>query len=312
MWLSVATHASAVDVAPGTASPGEDLSAVYARQMQEHDLLDPVTKIGTHSLFVLFVPGMISDTNVESAQYFMDFGRVLARLGMKEHDDYVLLSKRHGFDSENSVALNAKAITGFIRHTDRKILLVTHSKGSVDTLAALIENRDLSQAGSQIHGWLNIQGSIWGTPIADAIERSGIAKLIADVGLALFGGSAQALTDMTLAVRYRYMNDHWAAVNQLSRDIRILSFASSKDYEQMDSSIKALYRTPFIGPVVARAMRDQVHDGLVPMSHVLLPGGAFVNAADIDHADAVTNTDRDQYRFDRTQMSLVLLRMLLQ
>lgn len=311
MFMALVIDAGAGEVAPADASTGEDLSAVFTRGMQERDPILPEIAIFENGLFVLFVPGMISDNNIQSADYFLDFGKLLTRLGLKEDDDYVLLSKRHGFDSENSVTLNAKAISDFVGQNDRKIVLITHSKGSVDALAALIENKDIPEVGRKIHAWLNIQGSIWGTPMADAIGHSGIAKLVADVGLALFGGSGQALTDMTLVTRHKFMNDHWDEVNQLSRDIKVLSFASSKDYEQMDRSIKTLYRSPFIGPVVAQAMKDQVHDGLVPTSHVLLPGGAFVIAADIDHADSVTNTDRDEYRFDRSQMSLVLLRLLL-
>jgi hypothetical protein len=297
---------------PPYGSMGDNRSAAYARQMQNHDVSLPDVGIAANAFFVIFVPGLISDSNIRSSKYFYDFEKVLAHHGMSEERDYALLSKKHGFDSENSVALNAKALSNFIRKVDRPVVLVTHSKGSVDALAALVANEDFPEITSHIHGWLNIQGSIWGTPIADAIEVSGVAKFLVDLGLALFGGSGQALTDMTLVSRHQFMNDHWDEVMQLSETIRILSFVSSKEYEHMDRSIKALYEAPFIGPAVTGAMKDQVHDGLVPVSHALLPGSAYVIAVGIDHADSVTNTDRDQYRFNRLQMSSVLLRLLLE
>jgi hypothetical protein len=56
------------------------------------------------------------------------------------------------FDTSESVKHNAAAILGFLRSTDKKIVIVSHSKGGLDTLDALLDAPDLW--GRKVLGWV--------------------------------------------------------------------------------------------------------------------------------------------------------------
>ena len=75
---------------------------------------------------VLQVPGYFSDLD---PAYFSDQSRWLASIGV-EYEKVALQSRQ-------SVAINAPIIAAAIRDSAKPVILITHSKGSVDTLDAL-------------------------------------------------------------------------------------------------------------------------------------------------------------------------------
>ena len=75
---------------------------------------------------VLLVPGYFSDID---ARYFSDQLHWLASIGV-EHEKLAVRARQ-------SVAINAPIIATAIQDSTKPVILITHSKGSVDALEAL-------------------------------------------------------------------------------------------------------------------------------------------------------------------------------
>src|SRR5690606_394886 len=79
-------------------------------------------------------------------------------------------------DSEDSSLKNSIVVEKAILSAQKPVILLTHSKGGIDTLVALLRN---SQLMSRIRGILMLQTPMLGTPVADYIHSTQPWKQIA-------------------------------------------------------------------------------------------------------------------------------------
>lgn len=136
--------------------------------------------------------------------------------------DFHDLTEEAGFDSTQSVAHNAAAIVDYLQTvTDHTIVIVSHSKGGLDTLHALITDPALAEDGPVV-GWVALQAPFFGSPVAS------LAPAVADQLLIALGGGP-ALSDLSPGVREPYMTANAAAVAQIAAAIPILSCSSTYD-----------------------------------------------------------------------------------
>jgi hypothetical protein len=124
------------------------------------------------------------------------------------------------FDTSESVEHNAAAILKFLRRTDKKIVIVSHSKGGLDTLDALLGAPALW--GNKVVGWVALQAPFHGSPLADSAPSE-----INDLLLSAVGGNGQAVEDLKTTTRIAYMDAKKDRIAKLTASIPIISAYST-------------------------------------------------------------------------------------
>lgn len=148
--------------------------------------------------------------------------------------DYQYLSAASaGFNSSQSVAHNAAVILRFLRRSDKQVIIVTHSKGGLDTLHALIAAPELW--GDTVVGWVALQAPFYGSPIADPTFSSAN-----DFLLEALGGSGQSADDLKTDRRESYMKTNERRIAKLTARIPVISAYST--YEA-DASVTGFAST---------------------------------------------------------------------
>jgi hypothetical protein len=107
------------------------------------------------------------------------------------------------FDSIESVESNAGAILEYLldARTQRKqITIVSHSKGGLDTLEALLRPEASDLLGDTVIGWVALQAPFYGSPVADPAPSNINAVL-----LGVFDGNGESLDDLKTSARATYM-----------------------------------------------------------------------------------------------------------
>ena len=163
------------------------------------------------------------------------------------------------------ILANAMRIAERIAADPRPVLLIGHSKGGVEALAALLR----PGIAPRCHGLLALQSPFLGSPVADAL--CGIRPLhrVAHRALrALRLGSGRGLRDLTMPVRRAWMEEHAAAIAALARQVPIAVLATTLEGAPLRIE-EGAYR------LLDRWMRRQgagPGDGLVPLASARLPG----------------------------------------
>jgi hypothetical protein len=233
---------------------------------------------------VLFVRGFLSEAVVmlgDAARLTADLARVSlgAPLIGSYFDDQIQWLDRRGIasscveiEAEASVADNADRIRERLEKLDR-VTIVSHSKGCLDTLHALIANPALR---GRVRRWIAIQGPFAGTPVADCITDSKVLDPAAQFVLeCLFRGSISSLGDMRTDIRARYLERHGGEIDALLGTIPTLCYASSAD--AIDTFLASTV-------LLIQKERGGINDGLVPRESAKLPGAHHVEDEGVDHA----------------------------
>jgi hypothetical protein len=151
----------------------------------------------------------------------------------------------------------------------RPALIVAHSKGGLETLAALLD----PAAQARCTGFLAMQSPFHGSPVADAVlaarpmeaATGGLARL-------LQVGSGEGVKDLTTGARRLWMA---AAAEPVARLLAALPVACLAT-ELKEGAARGRERLHL---AAAQWMEKRGHgpnDGLVPVSSALLPGARHV------------------------------------
>jgi len=124
------------------------------------------------------------------------------------------------FDTSASVAHNAAALLKVLRSTNKRVIIVSHSKGSLDTLDALLSAPRL--VGTRVIGWVAIQAPFHGSPVADSTFGPLNGFL-----LEALGGNGQSVEDLKTKVREPYMETNKARIEALTARIPVISAYST-------------------------------------------------------------------------------------
>lgn len=170
-----------------------------------------------NSMIYLLVPGLFSN---HGPLYFVNTKKYFSKMGLACH-----IAKIH---SEASVDKNAREIKQYIEEiywgSNKRVLLLGHSKGGVDAAAAL--SLYWSDLKDKVAGLVLAQSPYGGSPIASDILREGqlgdyvrLRKLMEILICKVIKGDLQALEDLTYEKRKDFLRNH-----PLPRELPVVSF----------------------------------------------------------------------------------------
>ncbi len=166
------------------------------------------------------------------------------------------------------VASNADRIAAELAADPRPAVLIAHSKGGLEALAALLS----PGAAARCRGFIAIQSPFLGSPVADAVCAQATLHRAAHHALRLLGvGDGAALHDLTTATRARWMAEHAEAIAILTARLPVVAVASQlgRAADLHDRAYLPLNRW-----MLARGAGP--NDGLVPVESARLPGARQV------------------------------------
>ncbi|GLU00396.1 hypothetical protein SLE2022_177710 [Rubroshorea leprosula] len=170
-----------------------------------------------NSMVYLLVPGLFSN---HGPLYFVSTKTSFSKMGLTCH-----IAKIH---SEASVEKNAKEIKEYIEEiywgSKKRVLLLGHSKGGVDSAAAL--SIYWSELKDKVAGLALAQSPYGGSPIASDILREGqlgdylnVRKLMEILICKVIKGDLQALEDLTYERRKEFLKKY-----HLPKELPVVSF----------------------------------------------------------------------------------------
>lgn len=292
----------------------QDISALFGAKQRELLVRHRVILVpGFLTALYLQLSEVAKDTFAKEGflDYLSSQNEALKDLGLTDAQEFLDDKK---YNTQGTVEDNARRIAQAVKTAaaaGKRVILISHSKGGNDTLAALLL---LQKSGGLrgVAGWLSLQSGFFGSPVADAAMQRPVLRQAAKLFLSQAGGSLDALSDSTSEKTRQFMGSHARELRQLVKTVPILSFASWKDKPgepQVMHPDSILFTTR--NQMVEQGLRN---DGLIPLKNAVLPGTSYVAAADIDHAETVMNNPSpvQPSRLDRKKLTAVLLAMLIE
>jgi len=261
---------------------------------------------------ILLVPGFLSNV-------VLDLGKIggpalgWIRLGeyFDEQIDWLdsdainIDNKRVEVESEGSIGLNAFIVGQDIRAAaaeNKKVLIIGHSKGGLDTFEALRTQPDIRQ---HVAGFVPLQSPFWGSPVADWVVDSSVLGALAFKLLRLMGGSAESLIGLMPGTRRQYVDDNYESVYEALNSVPMFSVATWR------ANIPGLGWDSLL-ELTRNEMesRYRLNDGLVSLESARYPTADYVQIPNADHA--VTVMYSSFIDFPRVDFMKTLLYMMLQ
>jgi hypothetical protein len=235
---------------------------------------------------VLLVSGYFGDFD---PNYFADQLKWLAAVGVER--------EKIAVKSRQSVLINASIIATAIRDSIKPVILITHSKGSVDTLEALRAEPPLR---TKVKGWISLQGAFFGSPVADMLlDSSQLDPLVASLILGYLGSTKESAQGLTTSASLAYYRNNKVVIDQAVREVPTIAFAST-----LDTAPGTRPNTTLEIPHELMARRGLRSDGLIPLDAAVLPGMDFIKVPGVDHIAPVMPA---RQRLDRVRMTTALL-----
>lgn len=216
----------------------------------------------TANLRVVMVPGLLAECVADKSKLFENSLANLEVQGYKT--GYIQTRGRQG--SERNAVIVREAIQAM--PGTEKIILVTHSKGTVDSLQALADHPELAE---RVVAVVSVAGAVNGSPIADVVPDSlaAMAERIALSGCAK-GEGVEAVDSLRRATRLAWLADH-----PLPKTVRYYSLAAFARPENISTILKPFFRI--------LSQTEPLNDSLVVASDAIIPGSTLLGYPNGDH-----------------------------
>lgn len=223
----------------------------------------PVAAASSNGYFrVVIVPGFLAECVAEATTAFSDARSRLEGLGYKT--DYIQTKGRR------SSAVNADLIRDAVlgMPAGEKIIFATHSKGTVDTLEALVKYPAVAERTAAV---ISFSGAVNGSPLANAFPDF-LLKLIHRIPLSCCppGEGVEAVESLRRNVRIS-----WLSANPLPKSVRYYSLAAFASRENISR-----IQLPFYDML---SKTDPVNDSMVLCSDAIIPGSVLLGYPNADH-----------------------------
>lgn len=197
------------------------------------------------------------------------------------------------------IAENAARLRAILINDPRPAVVVAHSKGGLEALAALVD----PTAAAYCAALITIQTPFYGSLVADAVVGTRPLHFAAGAALrAIRRGSALGLRDLSTAARTAWMTSNAAGIVAAVRAIPMVCCASSVDIAVTGPDRRYL-------PLVRWMQRrgGGANDGLVSIASALLPGARHVVVAGTHRGLTAKGAGRDPVGLLRHLLELALL-----
>ena len=220
---------------------------------------------------VVIVPGLLAECVAEKSTAFSDARERLEEIGYKT--DYIQTRGRKG--SSSNAELIRHAVTGM--PTDEMVIFVTHSKGTVDTLEALVKYPSLAVRTAAL---ISVSGAVNGSPLADAFPEF-LLKLAHEIPISSCspGENIEAVNSLRRSTRISWLSTH-----QLPRSVRYYSLAAFTLRQNTSRILRPFY------DILART--EPINDSLVICSDAIIPGSVLLGYPNADHLAVAMPFDR--------------------
>jgi hypothetical protein len=213
-------------------------------------------------LTAVMVPGLLAECAAGLSMMFADARADLEAQGY--HTGYIQTRGRQ------SAEVNARIVRDAIMAmpAERRIVLVTHSKGSVDSMQALATYPELA---GRVVALVSVAGAVNGSPIADVVPQM-LAELAEASPLLPCppGRGVEAVDSLRRSVRLA-----WLATHDLPPGVRTYSLAAYAGPDDMSAVLWPYYRD--------MARTEPRNDGLVVASDAIVPGSTLLGYPNADH-----------------------------
>lgn len=167
------------------------------------------------------------------------------------------------------VSANAARLREVLLADPRPALVIAHSKGGLEALAALLD----PEAQARCTGFLAMQSPFYGSPVADAVMGAKPLEAAAG-GLArlLRIGSGEGVRDLTTGARHLWMAAAADPVARLAAALPVACLATVVD----ENSARGRERLHLAAAQWMERRGHGPNDGLVPVASALIPGARHV------------------------------------
>jgi hypothetical protein len=211
---------------------------------------------------VVIVPGLLAECVTDTTTAFGDARTQLEDIGYKI--DYIQTRGRGG--STGNADLIRDAVLGM--PAGEKLIFATHSKGTVDTLEALVKYPAVAERTAAV---VSFSGAVNGSPLADAFPDF-LLKLLHQIPLSSCptGEGTEAVDSLRRNVRIS-----WLAAHPLPGNVRYYSLAAFASRENTSRMLRPTY------DVLAKT--DPINDSQVLCSDAIIPGSVLLGYPNADH-----------------------------
>ncbi len=251
----------------GPAKPGDrrwsDAATLWKLPGEPPPTGQPVPTGPSRGAFrVVIVPGLLAECAADVTTAFGDARVQLEEIGYKT--DYIQTRGRKG--SDHNADLIRDAVMGM--PAGEKLLFVTHSKGTVDTLEALVKYPRLAERTAAV---ISFSGAVNGSPLADELPdflvRLGHKLPVSNCPP---GEGVEAVDSLRRNVRLSWLSTH-----PLPKSVRYYSLAAFTSRENTSRMLRPFY------DLLSRT--DPVNDSMVLCSDAIIPGSVLLGYPNADH-----------------------------
>jgi hypothetical protein len=211
---------------------------------------------------IVLVPGFLAECVAEKSTVFRDARVQLEEIGYKS--DYIQTRGRKG-STENADLIRHAAMG---MPAGERLIFVTHSKGAVDTLEALVKYPSLAERTAAV---VSVSGAVNGSPLAEALPEF-LLKLAHELPLSSCppGENIEAVQSLRRNVRIS-----WLSTQPLPKSVRYYSLAAFTSRENTSRILRPFY------DILART--EPVNDSLVICSDAIIPNSVLLGYPNADH-----------------------------
>lgn len=211
---------------------------------------------------VVMVPGLLAECLASQSTAFADARGNLEAQGYRT--GYIQTRGRQ------SSEINAAIIRDAIRAMppDARVILVTHSKGTVDSLVALSEYPELAD---KVVALVSVAGAVDGSPLADTVPNW-VAELAESMQIPECprGNGVEAVDSLRRAERLS-----WLATHSWPASVHTYSLVAMAGPDDISAVLRPFYRK--------LAGTDPATDGLLSASDAVVPASTLLGYANADH-----------------------------
>jgi hypothetical protein len=214
------------------------------------------------SFRVVIVPGLLAECVSHISTAFGDSRAQLEEIGYKT--DYIQTRGRKASDYNADLIHDA----AMVMPAGERLIFVTHSKGTVDTLEALVKYPELAERTAAV---ISFSGAVNGSPLADELPQF-LVKLGNELPISTCppGEGTEAADSLRRNVRLS-----WLAAHRLPKNVRYYSLAAFTSRENTSRLLRPYY------DLLSRT--DPVNDSMVICSDAIIPGSVLLGYPNADH-----------------------------